>query len=196
MLKDIGIKNKKTKASDIFNNYCWKYYNMKCLPSEYVKLCQKAYHNCPIKKNNALNGSIFELIISTLCIKEDIKPIYLQASVAFVPNVIYDIILYSSGNYPISLSLKTSLRERYKQADLEAVALKYVHRKSENYLISTNKPEVADLKTKIANGDMFGINNVIYALSDEFNDFISSLKSRSFIKPEKIEIVNAKYIIE
>ncbi|MDE7137830.1 MAG: hypothetical protein K2O29_05155 [Ruminococcus sp.] len=44
-----------------------------------------------------------------------------------MPNVDFDIILYTQEQYPIALSLKTSVRERYKQADLEGVALKNMY---------------------------------------------------------------------
>ena len=95
-------------------------------PAEYVSKYWQAYKNLNIN-NNALNGKIFELIISTIFIRENILPIYLQANVAFIPNVEYDLVLYNKEQGPISISLKTSLRERKKQADLEAIALKYVH---------------------------------------------------------------------
>lgn len=139
---------------------------------------------------------MFELMISSLCVKENIKPVFLQATVAFVPNVEYDAILYSSEQFPISLSMKTSLRERYKQADLEAIALKYVHRKAESYLLSLDENEVRDVKSKILSGSVLGINNVLCATSPQFDEFISSLKERTFIKPEKIEVVTAKNIID
>jgi len=39
------------------------------------------------------------------------------------------------------LTIKTSLRERYKQADLEGLALKQVYRKSKTYLITLSGQE-------------------------------------------------------
>lgn len=134
--------------------------------------------------------------MASLFVREGIKPMFLQASVAFVPNVIYDTILYSVENYPISISLKTSLRERYKQADLEAIALKYVHRRAESYLLSLDEHEISDVKSKIKNGSVLGINRAIYSLSEEFDEFINALKEKQFIKPDKIEIVTARNIIE
>ncbi len=54
-----------------------------------------------------------------------------------------DIVLFKEEKRsPIGISIKTSLRERYKQADLKAVALKYVHRNAENCLISLQSSEV------------------------------------------------------
>lgn len=196
MLRDIGVITRASKSSRIFDEYCWCFYETECTPSEYIRLCQEAYINSPVTKNNALNGKIFELMISSLCIKENIKPVFLQASVAFVPNVEYDAILYSYERFPISLSMKTSLRERYKQADLEAVALKYVHRKAESYLLSLNENEVGDVKNKILDGSILGINDVLCATSEAFDEFIYRLKEQTFIKPEKIEVVTAKNIVE
>ncbi len=195
MLRDIGVITCTNKSSRIFDEYCWCFYETECTPSEYIRLCQKSYINSPVAKNNALNGKIFELIISSLCVKENIKPVFLQASVAFVPNVEYDAILYSYEQFPISLSMKTSLRERYKQADLEAIALKYVHRKAESYLLSLNENEVEDVKSKILNGSVLGINDVLCATSETFDEFIYRLKEQTFIKPEKIEGVTAKNIV-
>lgn len=196
MLKDIGVVSRSTKSSKIFDDYCWRFYELECEPSEYIRLCKEAYDNSSVTKNNALNGKVFELMISSLCVKENIKPIFLQAAVAFVPNVEYDAILYSSEKFPISLSMKTSLRERYKQADLEAVALKYVHRKAESYLLSLDATEVRDVKNKILSGSVLGINNVLCTTSREFDEFIYNLKERIFIKPEKIDVVTAKNIID
>ena len=39
-------------------------------------------------------------------------------------------------NFPIVLSIKTSLRERLKQADLKALALNNVYRKAQTYLLT------------------------------------------------------------
>ena len=196
MLKDIGVIKKRSKTSDIFDEYCWRFYSIECTPSEYIRFCQDAYTNNFAQRNNSLNGKMFELMIASLCVKENIKPIFLQASVAFVPNVEYDAILYSQEQSPISLSMKTSLRERYKQADLEAIALKYVHRKAESYLLSLDENEVRDVKNKILSGSVLGINNVLCATSGEFDEFVYRLREQTFIKPEKIEVITAKNVVE
>lgn len=75
----------------------------------------------------------------------------MSAKVAFVPNVIYDLMFYTSERGPICISAKTSLRERYKQADLEAIALKYVHRKALSYLVTLQTNE-AKIRMKRNNG--------------------------------------------
>ncbi len=108
----------------------------------------------------------FKLTIATLFIREKLLPLHLQAQLAFVPNAIYDLMLITSNNNPIGFSLKTSLRERYKQADLEALVLKNVHRKSENYLLTLDAVEARRVKEKIVNGELLGLDDV-YVASDD-----------------------------
>lgn len=196
MLKKLGIVKSKTKGYKVFMNYIAPdFLNNTMEPSEYVKFCWKQYENSGIERNNALNGTIFEIIIATLFVKENIVPLHLQAQVAFVPNVNFDAILYTNETGPIGLSLKTSLRERYKQADLEAIALKYVHRKAENYLLTMDINEANSVSYKIKNGDVLGLNQAILATSEEFDDFIEKLKKRTFISPGSIEIIKASSTI-
>lgn len=196
MLKRLGIVKSKNKGYRIFTDHIAPdFLNNTMQPSEYVNYCWGKYLNIDVMRNNALNGKIFEIIIATLLIKENIVPLHLQAQVAFVPNVNFDAILYTNETGPIGLSLKTSLRERYKQADLEAIALKYVHRKAENYLLTMDINEANSVSDKIKNGDVLGLNKAILATSEEFDEFIEELKTKTFISPGSIEIIKASSTI-
>lgn len=145
--------------------------------------------------SNALNGTIFEGILATLLYRSGIKPLYVQAQIAFVPNVNFDFIAYSVEYGPIILSAKTSLRERYKQADLEGMMLRHVHRKSKSYLITMNAAETKSVNKKINNGEALGIDKVVVANSDDFNILISDLSKLKYIQPEKIDIIASQKII-
>lgn len=192
MLKKLGIVKTKSKGYKVFTEHIAPdFINNNMKPSEYVNYCWRNYENSGVERNNALNGSIFELTIATLLVKEGVLPLHLQAQVAFVPNVNFDAILYTAETGPIGLSLKTSLRERYKQADLEAIALKYVHRKAENYLLTMDREEAVLVSSKIQSGDVMGLNRAILANSAEMDDFITMLKSRLFISPGSVEIIKA-----
>ena len=196
MLKKLGIVKSKTKGYHVFmDNIEPDFLHNTMRPSEYVNYCWEKYTASGVPQNNALNGTVFELIIATLFVKEEILPLYLQAKVAFVPNVNFDAVLYSAESGPIGLSLKTSLRERYKQADLEAIALKYVHRKAENYLLTMDPNEAAAVSAKIANGEALGLNKAILTTSAQFDDFIDDLKTRNFIQPGSVEIITSGSVI-
>ena len=119
-------------------------------------------------------------------------PIYLQAKVAFVPNADYDLVMYSNAENPYAFSLKTSLRERYKQADLEAIALKYVHRRAKCYLITMSKDEADSVKRKIQSGDVIGLDEVIVASEPEFDNLINTLKSEEFKEAGTKEIITSQ----
>lgn len=142
-----------------------------------------------------MNGKVFEYVLATLCIRENILPVYLSAKVAFVPNVVYDIMFYTSERGPICWSVKTSLRERYKQADLESIALKYVHRKALSYLITLDEKEANGVKNKIVSGDVIGLDNVIVATNPEFDELILELKEFVFSEPPTVKVIESNQII-
>lgn len=197
MLKKAGIvSSKKTKGYKVFTEHIEAdFLNNTMSPSEYVNYCWGKYEEADVDKTNSLNGTIFELIVETLLVKEGVVPLHIQAQIAFVPNIEFDIVLYNAENGPVALSLKTSLRERYKQADLEAVALKYVHRKARNYLITMDRAEAASVKAKIRSGAVLGIDKVIVATTNEMDSFVSELKEMPFVLPGKVDIVTASNVV-
>lgn len=188
----IGRDNKAELVFDsLFPNFLEVEYEK---PSEYVQKYWDAFKNHS-ESNNNLNGKVFEYILATLCIREGILPIYMSVKVAFVPNVIYDLMFYTAERGPICWSVKTSLRERYKQADLEAIALKYVHRKALSYLITLEVNEARSVKAKIKSGDVIGLDDVIVATSEEFNQLIIELKEFEFSEPPIVKVIESSQII-
>lgn len=188
----VGLNNKAEVVFDsLFQNFLKVKYKK---PSEYISIYWQAFQKLPGSNNN-LNGRIFEYILATLFVREGIMPLYLSARVAFVPNVIYDLMFYTTERGPICISAKTSLRERYKQADLEAIALKYVHRKALSYLVTLNVNEANSLKAKIKSGDVIGLDKVVVATSSEFDDLVSELKSYKATEPPTVKVIQSNQII-
>ncbi|NRB10597.1 MAG: hypothetical protein HRU35_03140 [Rickettsiaceae bacterium] len=143
----------------------------------------------------SLNGSVFEGILAAIFYRSNIIPLFIQAKISFVLNVDFDFVLYSKEYGPIALSAKTSLRERYKQADLEGMMLKQVHRKAKSFLLTLNKQEANGVNKKIANGEVLGIDDVVVVNDKKFDTLISYLKKLTFYKPEKIDIITStRYI--
>lgn len=203
VLRSLNIIKGKSASCTIFTNEISADFRLITAqsPSDYVKDCWAKYEKIRPQycKNEqaarALNGSMFELIIRTCLFRENIKPMFLQANVTFVPNVTYDVILFDEEkNAPIGISIKKSLRERYKQADLEAVALKYVHRRAKNYLIGLDKAENDQASQKITEGDIMGLDQIITADSEEFDILIDSLKRLTLIEPSSVPIVKGTVV--
>ena len=188
----VGINN---KAENVFNSLFTNFLEVDYQnPSDYVSIYWNKYQETRDFNNN-LNGKIFEYILATLCVRENILPLYLNAKVAFVPNVIYDLMFYTLDRGPICISAKTSLRERYKQADLEAIALKYVHRKALSYLLTLDTKEAQIVQEKIKIGDVIGLDNVIVATSSSFNNLIDELKTYNFLEPPTVKVIESNQII-
>jgi len=163
-------------------------------PSDYVVQCWKKYKSLNTS-NNSTNGKVFEYILATLCIREQLLPLFLEAKVAFVPNVNYDLMLYTKEVGPVCFSLKTSLRERYKQADLEAIALKYVHRRAHCYLFTLSGNEADSVKAKVKNGDVIGLNAVVCVDSEDIDNLFSELKKFHFTEAESVEMIQCNRMI-
>lgn len=183
------------KALDVLNAIEPDFRSKKdMLPSEYItQIWQNYLAHMPHNKN--LNGKVFEYCLISLLVNKGILPIYVEAKAAFVPNVSFDLLLYTKEK-PIVISAKTSLRERYKQADLEAIALKYVHRKSESYLLTLNQVESESVNRKVETGDVIGIDRVILANSTALDGFIDYLLSLKFEKAGQIQVISSSSIIE
>lgn len=196
MLKDLGIVvGNDTKAGNIFESLFPNFMEVKYeMPSEYIKMFWDKYEAQP-KRNANLNGKVFEYILASLCIREGILPLYMSSKVAFVPNVIYDLMFYTVERGPICWSVKTSLRERYKQADLESIALKYVHRKALSYLVTLSESEADRVKKKIKSGDVIGLDNVIVATKPEFDTLVSDLKSFKFEEPPTVKVIESNQVV-
>jgi len=195
-LNQLGITLGINKKADVlFDSLFSSFLDIKYKkPSEYISQYWDAFQKHP-ENNSNLNGKIFEYILATLCVRENLLPLYLSAKVAFVPNVIYDLMFYTAERGPICISAKTSLRERYKQADLEAIALKYVHRKALSYLVTLEENEARSVKSKIKSGDVIGLDNVVVATGNEFNELIAELKSYQFSEPPTVKVIESNQII-
>lgn len=153
-------------------------------PSEFVSEMYGRYLGLPSNwRSNSMNGSIFHLIVAVVLYRSGIQPLHQEASITFVPHAIFDIVAFKQDGAIVCLSLKTSFRERWKQADLEARALKMVHRTSKCLLISYEIDDATTTKRKIATGGAIALDDAISAVTAEFDALIGSLKDETFIQP-------------
>ena len=93
------------------------------------------------------------------------------------------------------LSAKTSLRERYKQADLEGMMLRQLHRRSKSYLITLEKGEATIVRKKIREGQVLGLDDVILASSESLDGLIHELAGYTYIKPPRVDVVSSTRIL-
>ncbi|MDN6498002.1 MAG: hypothetical protein L0K54_12785 [Tetragenococcus koreensis] len=175
-------------TKEILENFDFKNYKS---PSDFIEKSWN-YYKDSFDSNNSINGTIFENLVAYVLAYEGIDNIYEQAEVAFVPNAIFDILLYSSEQV-FTLSLKTTLRERWKQADLEAYAVKNVLKSSKSYVITLSQREVEARRKQAKNKKDFynGLDGFVIATNTEFDDLISELKKYKFTESDTISIIKA-----
>jgi hypothetical protein len=127
----------------------------------------------------SMRGRWLEWAVLVALKQQGITPAYWQAEFTKVPNAFNDVTLWSKEHGPVILSCKTSLRERYKQGDLEAAALKLHYPAGKFFLVTLDedKKHVARVRKKIADGEIIALHAVYDETdADELFAFLRTLK--------------------
>ena len=143
--------------------------------------------------NPSINGKIFEWLVCETLKKENIVPFYYQVEFELIPDTCFDIVLYQK-KCPVVLSVKTSLRERYKQADLEAFALRQVYRNSKSFLITLSE-EWKSVQEKIDRVNLFALNQCLKADTLQYSEWLKSLKNQIFYPAKKVNPISKGVMI-
>ncbi len=134
------------------------------------------------------NGYLFEALIYRLLLESGInqKSILINAKLALIEDTKYDVLLCgqklrSGKQFPVCLSLKTSLRERYKQSEREGMIAKQVHRGSFTVLLT--------MEDKIPE-TLYGLDRIV-GCSNPRNlaNLVSEIKSMNIVTFDEIRPV-------
>jgi hypothetical protein len=115
----------------------------------------------------SMGGSWLEWATLVALKEKKLVPAYWQAEFTKVPDNFNDVVLWSKEYGPVVISCKTSLRERYKQADLEALALRQFFPDAKFFLLTLDddKKHVARTRRKITDKELLALQ----AIYDETN---------------------------
>jgi site-specific DNA-methyltransferase (adenine-specific) len=138
---------------------------------------------------NSTRGALLEYLIAYCLSSQKILPFYLQAKINLVFDAVYDIALFNEKLSPIILSIKTSFRERYKQASFEAQILKRVYSSAKTYLLTLSGREYKRLKQKNQQDGSAVFEDIIAVDKEEFDELLKSLGKINFRKSTKREII-------
>jgi hypothetical protein len=126
----------------------------------------------------SMSGSWLEWATLIALKERKLLPAYWQAEFAKVPDNFNDVTLWSKEHGPVIISCKTSLRERYKQADLEAVALRQHFPNAKFFLLTVDadKKHVARIRKKIADKELLALQTLYDETNvDELFEFLKTL---------------------
>jgi hypothetical protein len=131
-----------------------------------------------------MGGRWLEWAVLVALKARSLTPAYWQAEFAAVPNTFNDVMVWSREHGPVIISCKTSLRERYKQADLEAATLRMHYPAGKFFLLTLDKDRnhIVRVRQKIKNGEVIAL-QAIYA-DDNADDLFAFLKTLTMTEPE------------
>ena len=131
--------------------------------------------------DNSTRGSAFEFLIAFTLLRENISPFYYQVEFSSIAWAEFDLLIYTKEIGPIVFSCKTSLRERWKQAEFEAQLLKRDFPKSRSFLI-TMDPNESVVANKIKNGPKLGLEKVMRPNQPSFDRLMQEIKEYEVVK--------------
>lgn len=122
-------------------------------------------------------------------------PCYYQTELKVLPNNVFDVFLWTKEHGPVVISCKTSLRERYKQADLEGIALGRHYPNARSFLVTldADKRHVANCQRKIVDGEITGLQGIY----DEKNidELFAWLAKRTIVPiPDDVGVKRARSV--
>lgn len=142
-----------------------------------------------------MSGRVFEYVLAEILKLEAITPFYPQAKLRYIPYAAYDFLLYDDKS-PVVLSAKTSLRERWKQAAFEGLALREKYPLAETYLVTLNADEAVNIQDKITAREAPGLEACVHAKSVAFNELIAQLKKRQFMEALPVSPITTTLVCE
>ena len=131
----------------------------------------------------SMRGRWLEWALLVALKAKGLTPAYWQAEFVAVPRAYNDVTLWSKEYGPVIMSCKTSLRERYKQADLEALALRGAFPNGRFYLVTldADKKHVARVRKKIAGKEILALQQVYD--EETVDELFSFLKTLTITEP-------------
>ncbi|QKX95254.1 hypothetical protein [Candidatus Phytoplasma asteris] len=164
-----------------FNEYMTQTHN---LLNEYL---QNNHYNSQSQKS--IRGKINEYLILLYLNNKGITHLYPQSHLFFIPDIKFDLVLFTKTKRIMAFNFKTCLRDRYKQAMVEGQQLKKLDTRFEFYLLTNNGTETQRLNNKINQGKVQGINEVINLFSNSADKFLQNLITTKFIPFSNINII-------
>jgi|GEM_PF-4788487 len=131
--------------------------------------------------DNSSRGSAYEFLIAFTLLRENISPFYYQVEFNKIAWAEFDLLIFTKEIGPIVFSCKTSLRERWKQAEFEAQLLRRDFPKSRSFLLTMDRNE-SSVANKIKNGPKSGLEKVMRSNQPAFDRIIDEIKRYTVIK--------------
>ena len=141
-------------------------------------------------------GNWLELALIIALKHKGLTPIYYQFQLQKVTDSVMDVAVFSEKRGPIVMSCKTSLRERYKQSEEEAVETRkhFPNQMTVIVTLDADKKHVANVRKKIEKGEVEAVEGVY----DETNldKFFEMLAQEKLVEPTDKVLKRARLVVK
>ena len=165
-------------------------------PHKFVANVMNSFDRATSEKNEqskkSLRGAVFEFVIGEVFLLKGIMPLYHQAELRHVPLAKFDWLLYHP-RHPVSISCKTSSRERWKQAAYEGMALKQVYSHATNYLVSIER--LANIEEK-KNEAPRTIDHFLVAVEPEFDEALENISKEEYCEAQEVSPIIKSVLVK
>lgn len=134
------------------------------------------------KRLSVDSGSLFEMLVGSIFIAADLTPLYSNAELKEAIGLEMDYLIWNSkSDAPVCFQLTSTLRERFRLADLQAFKVKTRYPRAEFHLLTMDAKDVARKKSTTFES----LDSLIYCGDDSFDRLIRGVKER--VKPSLVE---------
>ena len=200
LFTELGFKGKRVVSQQIYEQAV----DRSVLTNGIGKFLLAADHACRKQAESmgkspnqigSLSGAWLEYSVLVALHHKKLTPAYYQTELAQMENNVFDVFLWTKENGPVVLSCKTSLRERYKQADLEGIALLKIHPTSKSFLVTldADKQHLTQTRSKIPSKEIEGL----VAIYDETNvdELFAWLAKQMIVAiPDEVKVKRARAV--
>jgi hypothetical protein len=93
------------------------------------------------RNEQSIRGKLFERLVIAAAVADGMLPLHAQMGLKQAPVAKFDLAWWVDGSSPVSMSLKTSLRERWREPVLESDHLKLAYRKAKTFLLTWDRTD-------------------------------------------------------
>ena len=126
-------------------------------------------------------GHILLICMISALAREQIGPFYVNCGVKGVPTHSWDLVFTSPEGRVIAVSANVTLKERWKNENLAAWALKMVLPQSSAHLVLHNEDEATIIGNKIVRGEAAFFDGRAQIFSPDFDQLLAILKSEHLV---------------
>ena len=135
-------------------------------------------------KNKQLRGQILEQVFLAAIINDGLLPVHLRFRIRCVYTTRFDFVWWRDQKHPWTLNVKTSLRERFKQAICDSILMKRLYPDQMSYVFTLNREEAIARQRDIAgeNVEHHGVYGFFHPSSTNFYDWWRKASKSTFVE--------------